>query len=82
MLSTFCRRLRRAEASEYLKSRWGIERKPTTLAKLATLGGGPRFEKAGRIPLYRTEFLDEWARSMLSRPLSSTSDGGQVMASK
>lgn len=68
------RRLRRWEASQYLKEQWGIERAPTTLAKLAVIGGGPRFERAGRIPLYAPEFLDEWAQSLLSAPLSSTSE--------
>ena len=68
------RRLRRTEASEYLKDRWGIDRAPSTLAKLATIGGGPTFERANRIPLYQPEFLDEWARSILSPPMRSTSD--------
>jgi hypothetical protein len=44
------RRLRRSEASLYLKDRWGIDRKPSTLAKIACLGGGPKFEHAGRFP--------------------------------
>ncbi len=70
------RPLRRAEASEYLKYKWGIDRAPSTLAKLATLGGGPRFRRANRIPLYPPEFLDEWACSILSPPMTSTSDTG------
>ncbi len=70
------RRLRRTEASQYLKDEWGINRAPSTLAKLATIGGGPMFERANRIPLYSPEFLDEWARSILSPPMSSTSDSG------
>ncbi len=73
-LTTPARRLRRTEASVYLKETWGIDRAPSTLAKLATIGGGPRFEKANRIPLYSPEFLDEWARSILSPPMTSTSD--------
>lgn len=40
MSDTTIRRLRRSAASEYLKEKWGIERKPTTLAKLACIGGG------------------------------------------
>ena len=70
------RPLRRTEASRYLKEKWGIDRAPSTLAKLATLGGGPRFQRANRIPLYSPEFLDEWARSILSPPMTSTSDTG------
>ena len=72
------RRLRRSEASKYLKDEWGIERAPATLAKLAVVGGGPHFEKAGRVPLYAPEFLDDWARSLLSPPLASTSDQGSA----
>ena len=75
-MTTPIRRLRRTEASQYLKENWGIDRAPSTLAKLATLGGGPKFEKANRIPLYAPEFLDEWARSILSPPMTSTSDTG------
>ena len=77
-MTTPPRPLRRAEASEYLKENWGIDRAPSTLAKLATLGGGPSFRRANRIPLYPPEFLDEWARSILSPPMTSTSDTGRV----
>ncbi|HYH20116.1 MAG TPA: DNA-binding protein [Azospirillum sp.] len=67
-------RLRRAEASAYLKNVHGIVRSPATLAKYATMGGGPIFEKAGRTPLYKPEYLDAWARSLLSTPVGSTSE--------
>ena len=70
------RRYRRADASEYLKGTWGIDRKPSTLAKLACLGGGPKFEHAGRVPLYPEPELDAFARSILSPLKSSTSDSG------
>ena len=79
MLSNFAeqpRRHRRAEASDYLKETWGIERKPATLAKLACLGGGPHFQIAGRVPLYPEPELDAWARSILSPLKTSTSDTG------
>src|ERR1043165_2936397 len=68
------RRLRRAEASVYLKQRWGIDRKPSTLAKLACIGGGRRFESGGRIPVYPEPELDQWAENQLSPLKSSTSD--------
>src|SRR3954468_14488172 len=56
-------RLRRAEASAYLKQTWGLSYGARTLAKLATIGGGPPMEYAGRIPLYPVEDgLDAWAR--------------------
>ena len=71
-----CQRLRRAAASEYLRAKYSIERAPSTLAKLAVVGGGPRFQKAGRVPLYPVAELDAWALSILSPLKASTSDTG------
>jgi hypothetical protein len=68
------RLLRRSAASKYLDDEWGIQRSPKTLAKLAVVGGGPKFRKAGRVPLYDPPNLDEWARKMLSGLVSSTSE--------
>lgn len=73
MSDTTIRRLRRSAASEYLKEKWGIERKPTTLAKLACIGGGPRFQTVNRIPLYPEAELDAWAEGLLSPLRTSTS---------
>jgi hypothetical protein len=72
------RRLRRAEASVYLKQQWGLDYKANTLAKLATLGGGPRFEHAGRFPFYREDELDAWAAARFSALKASTSDTGEA----
>ena len=74
MVRQQCRRFRRYEASSYLKDTWGLDRKPSTLAKYASLGGGPRFEYAGRIPIYPQDELDVWARSIVSLPCSTTAD--------
>lgn len=74
---TYGVRLRRAEASRYLLDVWGIERAVNTLAKLATIGGGPGFETANRVPLYSRDELDRWAKSILSPMKSSTSDKGE-----
>lgn len=68
------RRLRRIAASRYLLETWGISRTPKTLAKLATIGGGPPMEYDGRLPLYTEEGLDAWARNRLSAPVSSTAE--------
>ena len=68
------RPLRRAEASIYLLETYGIRRAVGTLAKLAVIGGGPRFRVAGRTPLYTTDDLDSWAESILSPPVNSTSE--------
>ncbi len=65
--------LRRDKAAEYLKTNWGFGA-VDTLASLASRGGGPRFRKLGRFPVYTEADLDEWAQSRLSDPVSSTSE--------
>ena len=68
------RRYRRDQAVDYLKAQWGLEFRPSTLAKLATLGGGPTFEHFGRWPVYTAEDLDAWVEARLSAKKTSTSD--------
>lgn len=68
--------LRRDKAAEYLQANWGFGA-VDTLATLATRGGGPRFRKLGRFPVYTETDLDDWARSRLSDPVSSTSEYAQ-----
>jgi hypothetical protein len=68
------RLLRRVEAAAYLSEHWGYPCSPRTLAKYAVTGGGPRFRKASRFPLYHPDELDSWIRAKLSRPVSSTSE--------
>ncbi len=65
---------RRREAATYLFERHGIQRTPGTLAKLASVGGGPEFRRVGRVPLYSLEALDRWAESMTSPPVHNTSE--------
>jgi hypothetical protein len=66
------RYLTRKETSAYLKDETGIQRTAKTLAKLATIGGGPPFRKDGNRVLYDPEDLDDWAESILSPLVSST----------
>jgi hypothetical protein len=66
--------LSRAEASDYLRGVWKIPHSIGTLAKLAVVGGGPEFRKAGRIPLYPQDGLDAYARTKLTRRVRSTSE--------
>ncbi len=70
-------RLRRWEASEYLGTVHGLTVAPATLAKLASVGGGPSYNRANRTPLYPTEELDRWAAARLGRLRQSTSDAGE-----
>jgi len=65
--------LRRKDAAAYLKSRYGFC-SAGTLAKYATIGGGPEYQYLGDLPVYTRAALDVWARSKLSRPVRSTSE--------
>lgn len=67
--------LRRKQAGEYLKGRYGFGSEKT-LAKLACVGGGPEFRKAGTAALYEPTKLDEWALAKIGAPQASTSDMG------
>lgn len=66
-------RLRRWEASAYLIAKYGIAAAPATLARLASVGGGPRFQKQNAYPLYPIDELDTWAEERLGPLVSSTS---------
>lgn len=69
-------RLRRWEAAEYLRLAHGIQVAPATLAKWASTGGGPVYQKLNRSPLYPVTGLDEWAAAKLGKPVCSTSESG------
>lgn len=73
MNDTPIRRLRRAEASEYLLTTHGVRRAPATLAKLACLGGGPLFVKMNHAPLYDPRDLDAWVAARTSAAVANTS---------
>lgn len=70
--------LRRKEASAYLRRTFGLERAPSTLAKLAVIGGGPPFRLLNRVPLYTTVDLDEWVASRLGPRMRSTSGSAEA----
>jgi hypothetical protein len=65
--------LRRDQAADYLQQRYGAYTSET-LAKLACVGGGPKFRKMGRFPVYTRVDLDDWALARMSAPVSSTSE--------
>jgi hypothetical protein len=66
--------LNRTEASHYLIEKWRVRCSIAMLAKLAVVGGGPEFRKAGRTPLYPQDGLDSYAQSIMSRRVRSTSE--------
>jgi hypothetical protein len=65
--------LRREDAARKLTEA-GFPISKATLATLATRGGGPRFARFGRRPLYKYEDLIAWAEGRLSSPMGSTSE--------
>jgi len=65
-------RIRRKDVPAYLLEKHGLPIAYTTLEKLATVGGGPAMQYAGRIPLYSTVELDRWAMERLGEPVAST----------
>lgn len=69
-------RLRRAAVPAYLVEKHGIDIARNTLNKLATVGGGPVMQYAGRIPLYHIDDLDAWAEARLSGRVRSTAERG------
>ena len=66
--------LRRVDAAQYLQSKFGLRCAKQTLAKLAVIGGGPKFHHANRTPLYALRDLDDWALSKIRGPRFSTSE--------
>lgn len=70
-------RLTRVLAAEALTTS-GFPVSPATLATKATRGGGPPFQRFGRVPLYRWGDCLDWAHSRLSEPVRSTSEGYAV----
>ncbi|TLG75153.1 hypothetical protein [Methylocystis sp. B8] len=65
--------MRAKDAGVYLKDKFGFGSEKS-LNKLACLGGGPEFHKAGPARLYTPEALDEWAMSKIGAAQKSTSD--------
>jgi len=66
--------LRRADAAAYVTENYAFPCSRQWLAKLAVVGGGPVFRKAGRYPIYQRADLDSWAQSRIGPAQSSTSD--------
>jgi hypothetical protein len=66
--------MRRSDAADYLRTFYALPCRHSTLAKLACLGGGPPYRKAGKFPIYSREDLDAWARRRLGKLMRSTSE--------
>jgi hypothetical protein len=73
-LNASSRYMRRSEAASYIQTIYGFPCSRQWLAKLAVLGGGPLYRKAGRTPIYETVELDRWAEARIGPPQRSTSE--------
>lgn len=69
--------LRRADAATYVTEHYGFPCSRQWLAKLAVIGGGPTFRKAGRFPIYKPADLDAWAQARIGPAQTSTVDAGE-----
>jgi hypothetical protein len=67
------RDMTRFEAAQYITDHF-FPCSPKTLAKLAVVGGGPPFRKAGRVPLYGEASTDAWAESKIGPLVHSTTE--------
>jgi hypothetical protein len=73
--------LHRLDAARHVRETWGLPCSPKWLAKLAVIGGGPIYRKAGRTPLYTPDDLDVWANDRIGVRRHSTSvlvDGSET----
>jgi len=72
------RYLRRADAAAYITDHYGFPCSRQWLAKLAVLGGGPVFRKAGRYPIYHPDDLDRWAQARIGPAQHSTTETAET----
>ncbi len=72
------RYFQRKEASRYLTEDRGLPTANSYLQKLATVGGGPEYQRYGKYAVYTQAALDAYADSKLSTPRHSTSTSGNA----
>lgn len=65
--------LLRSEAAEYIAAR-GLPCSAKTLAKLASIGGGPAFRKFGSRAVYTPTDLNAWVDERMTAPVRSTTE--------
>src|SRR5690242_7331448 len=75
--SNFERLLNRQEASAFLNE-LGYKTAVASLNKLASTGGGPKFRKFGRKPLYSPTDLVAWAEARTSPPVRSVTEAEMI----
>ena len=66
--------LTRAEAARFLTDVLKHRTAPQTLAKFASIGGGPEFQLSGRWPVYTKGGCRRWVAARRTRTVHSTSE--------
>jgi hypothetical protein len=76
----FPQRMRRKKTAEYVREVHFQPLEESTLATMATRGGGPPYHKIGSVVLYDRDDVDTWALERLGRAVSSTSELRELQA--
>ena len=68
------KRLDRAGAAAYIREEHEVPCTKATLQKLASVGGGPPYQRFGNRTFYMLKDLDAWVERKLGAPIESTSE--------
>lgn len=66
--------LRRDAAAQYIRDKFSIPCSARTLAKFASIGGGPLYRYSGRFPIYDIADLAAWAKKKIGPRVSSATE--------
>ncbi len=61
-------------ASDYLRDRWSIRRRPRTLRQMRRDGDGPKFRRYGNDVVYTPSAIDEWVAACFGTEVASTTE--------
>jgi hypothetical protein len=70
--------LRRDAAAEFIRNNFSIPCTTQTLAKFASIGGGPLYRYNGRFPVYDPADLAAWVAERTGPKVSSVSEARAV----
>jgi hypothetical protein len=66
--------LRRDEAARFVRETYSIPCSARTLAKFASIGGGPVYRYSGRFPIYDVADLAAWAKQKIGPRVNSATE--------
>ncbi len=73
---------RREAAAAFVREVFGIPCSPATLAKMATIGGGPGIVYVGRWPMYEDAALRAWVAAKTSAARSTSERPRHLVAAE